>query len=438
MSDNIQKSIKCKNKFQEKHNMTEAELNSQQWKLVILGDKDFNLAFCKFRKKFVDNLLKYCIDVIDTNNSIISVAAGSSSPNSDYDITLYDINHKNEWKVVKLFNELFGDIWGNSSSIVFDTNIYGVGFLRLRNNEPDTRSIKDTKGNTFYYNKQFNANKQYDWAMLHLIKSISKLSSSEQQQFNNKFIVKDVNRLTKKYTKLMESFKTNEHFSPDKLTTKYISQMKNISRSGDTTDNKISSVLFYGVETYFSRGAFMHVVVEMQMKLDMKLSVSEYIQSIIENFAFIVYELHISTDSTNFITLFSKYIDRIIDAFKRLGRSNSECLDNQMYKNFNSKEIISKLKDARTSIFDVFTRTGLDNLVSPRQSTTTNRRQSVLVVQIGINSTSPINNKMNILKQIVELLENCLMNFITTKDKPTSSSKGHVRALTSFKSSRKL
>lgn len=85
---------------------------------------DFLLQYGNFRKQIVDQLIalisKYVCKTCTVN------AVGSVNPTSDYDITA---NGRKAAQLVQIFNQIFRELFLNESGIIFDTNLYGVGFF---------------------------------------------------------------------------------------------------------------------------------------------------------------------------------------------------------------------------------------------------------------------------------------------------------------------
>jgi hypothetical protein len=59
-----------------------------------------------------------------------AISVGSTRLLSDYDVTLYG-NFKLMSDVIGEFNRVMDDIYGNSSEVIFDTNVYGTSFIKL-------------------------------------------------------------------------------------------------------------------------------------------------------------------------------------------------------------------------------------------------------------------------------------------------------------------
>jgi len=82
--------------------------------------------------------------------------------------------------------------------------------------------------------------------------------------------------------------------------------------------NSVSHANFYADEVYLTQGTFLHVVFVLQMGYDVKISIDEYMDSFIENFGKIIYEIKVSMNLANYLYNISKYVIRMIDAANHL------------------------------------------------------------------------------------------------------------------------
>ena len=100
------------------------------------GDRNILLAFINIvRKYYVDRLIQIITQLIfyhcdkktgiDTKCSVVAV--GSISLTSNYDVTVSGVIYPN--RIVRMFNQEFAKFWGDFSSNVFDTNLYGSTFF---------------------------------------------------------------------------------------------------------------------------------------------------------------------------------------------------------------------------------------------------------------------------------------------------------------------
>jgi len=313
------------------------------------------------RKLIVDSLLKIIINEHKQNETYIKIAngnrlliskdefkdvkiysVGSTDITSDYDITLYSNNNYIIGIIIEEFQNKFMKIFGEHSSIVFDTNIYGKAYIIFDCSEhceinylPIDSSKCSNQKELFYYIKSLNNHKglidgingqyKYNQVIWGLIKYLRDLRDSFGENIYNKyfdFIQKNVDNnsildITQEtliylrntsitYTDLIENEET--HREDYKL---------NNFSSLLFTNDYISLINFYGEETYFTRGAFLDTVVNSQMckgsEPVIELYKEDYIASILENAGF--FFLH--NDKT-------KYLKRVKNSLILLIKNNKE------------------------------------------------------------------------------------------------------------------
>lgn len=328
--------------------------------------KDKNKPECELfwlvRKLIVDSMLKMIInnhkknetyytsadgnDVLitpDEFNDLKIYSVGSTDITSDYDITLFSNNNYIISIIIEEFQTKFMKIFGEHSSIVFDTNIYGKAYIIFDCNErceinylPIDSSKCSNQKESFYYIKSLNNNKglinngisgeyRYNQVVWGLIKYLRDLRNSFGESIYNKYFnflqknldnnnILDITQETLiylrntniSYTYLIENEDT--HRKDYKL---------NNFNSLLFTNDYISIINFYGEETYFTRGAFLDTVINSQMckaqEPVIELYKEDYIASILENAGF--FFLH--NDKT-------KYLKRVKNSLILLIKNNKE------------------------------------------------------------------------------------------------------------------
>ena len=90
------------------------------------------IVFWYFRKAIVDSIAIDCLSKY--SNSVVAVSVGSTNITSDYDITLYGKKYSNVSKVINAFNQMINVVFNKPPDYVFDTNMYGVSFIKLIRN----------------------------------------------------------------------------------------------------------------------------------------------------------------------------------------------------------------------------------------------------------------------------------------------------------------
>jgi hypothetical protein len=308
-----------------------------------------------FRKLIVDTLIKYIITKYNLTDLII-YSVGSNDLTSDYDITLYGSN-TSKVNMIKQFDSLFNHIFGNKSSLVFDTNIYGKAYIEFKNPNNTFLFTQKTCGkeNFYYLNDNIIQRFEYSTIIWALIKFFREIREAFGEDIYNKIYIFMRNKQEKKqntnvkttiyqivndtllYLRNQDETKVkyeliieNEELYKNQYINYYKNQYKeyhmlaygkkefeNQQYLPFTNDDKIhfendniSLINFFGEETYFTRGAFLDTVVNSQIcsnKNIIKLNEKDYITSIIENASF----FFIHNNKT-------KYLQRVIKSFKIL------------------------------------------------------------------------------------------------------------------------
>jgi len=234
-----------------------------------------------FRKAIVDTVVG---EILERYPKVTGVSVGSTNIDSDYDITLYGPSDSTS-KVIEKFNKRIQSIFGESSAKVFDTNVYGTSFIELDDNGTNVCS-----GKRFRYKESLSLDvvlEQHVWAYVKLYVKING-KSRNKKQFDALIAEIRDNVFAQKARAYIE-----KHDLDQRLYSK--SLLSRPSFTGEISEdeielNKTSFVNYYGSETYFTRGAFLDVVVNQQMcgKEDDKngrvsLTEHDYVDSFVEN-----------------------------------------------------------------------------------------------------------------------------------------------------------
>ena len=321
--------------------------------------------FFDFRTKFVDNLIKSIFVFYGCNpdNKCISSPSGSVGPQanlgSDYDIT---INNQtlNVSNIIRSFNTIILKTFGNQPSVVFDTNLYGYSALlpkQILNNKKNINEswVIDTTFNEHYFLPLDIDKEQDKWALIRLITFLSPEYKSLIKLPDNIIPPKQNKSNEDMYVERMKIFEET---------------FKNKEINRNEIANNLSFMNYYGDETYFTIGAFKHVVGTMfyyNKKSDMEKRLflqnqepnknksvnilkNNLIHSMIENLAYFIHVLHKNND----IIIAIKYLERFIDAFKLLKITNIKNYDKKLidlmnilknnFRNRSNEEILSYLK----------------------------------------------------------------------------------------------
>jgi len=263
------------------------------------------VIFWFYRKGIVDNILSLTIPP-PGKNICKRISPGSVRLTSDYDLT---IDGKCALTVYNNFNNYMKFLYSELGSIVFDTNIYYVSFLTtirplylksvfytehkpcINNNEYD--SIY-----TYNIDKE-NARLQHVWAVLKVYKSVNDIINLETPD-EKVYHLED----------LLTTLDNNKLTGIDIMNLIDNSVKLNTITQTDFINN-LSLVNYKNPETYYTRGAFLDIVLNQQMCKNEKgynLSKHDYIDSFLENVA----------DYLSHFNSGEKYKKRLIDASKRV------------------------------------------------------------------------------------------------------------------------
>lgn len=339
-----------------------------------INNKNIKKILWMFRKGIVDNLIKIILynfkETIEwKNDNIFVYSVGSTTLSSDYDITIYAPTIFTV-KIIKLFTQYIKNKFYIDSNMLFDTNIYGKGFITFKS-EDNIHEEMICGNNKFYYIKEsvIYHESQIMWSLLKYIKDLHIYDTLYKediaksiidfllQKFNGKNYInflKIAIKLNKDLASLIPSQLftdasglyvnildiEEEHLSPIKSSYND-NDLQNLPSIDESLLLKqtdfISLVNYFGTETYYSRGAFLDVVVNNQMckneTLKINLNDYDYIQSILENAGFYIIHGHTT-----------KYFIRVKMAFEQLSNDIKtnilitpsdilEELDNQYYIN---------------------------------------------------------------------------------------------------------
>lgn len=301
-----------------------------------IKDNNTKELFWLLRKLVVDGILKMILKGENSNLNIILedikiYSVGSTSITSDYDITLYG-NTKNKIYIMKNFQELFIKYFGEDSSIVFDTNIYGKAYITFENIEcKEYLTLKKGCGQKFYYiNENPSQDSQIMWGLIKYMRDLREAFG--ELIYNN--IYRFMSDKLKDFEILNMANTTLIHLkNKDEKKVNYRSLIERESdflRAYDKKDkligihDHISVVNFYGTETYYTRGAFLDTVINTQTckeKDIIKLEAADYIASILENSGF--YFIH--GNKTKYIRRVYKTTQKLIqfEEYIKIGETNA-------------------------------------------------------------------------------------------------------------------
>lgn len=273
--------------------------------------KDLILIYIKyifwyFRKSVIDSIVGNIIK----DSKVIGLSVGSTKIDSDYDITLYG-SYTNIFETINTFNERIHDTFNNTSEIIFDTNIYGASFItsNFTNSSLNDFSCGNTKFSLSY--KSLNPNffiTQHIWSFIKLLTKLNTLQDEIIYEFLRDTLYNCSDNV-KKLLLAAEEF-INKFDSNVLVYDKIVSLLDKPDLTNDAWEtNYISFVNYNGSETYFTRGAFIDVVVNSQMCNGeyIQLTEHELFDSFIENISELL--THFTKD---------KYINRAKNTLQKI------------------------------------------------------------------------------------------------------------------------
>ena len=310
--------------------------------------------FWYFRKVVVDSIVSDIIRLESLNIKAMSV--GSTKLTSDYDITL-DGTYKDNSRVIRRFDRLIEILFMDDSESVFDTNIYGVSFVKDKTRDAGVEEDDDMNK---MVNEAFNKEheqcgkfnyilsedkdfiiSQHIWAFVKLLLRLNKIQEQDEELYGLCL------------GELSNNLGENLYYlSAVAFINKYESDVNNYQMTVDDgsrflgkgvdddskylVSNFISYVNYNGSETYLTNGAFLDVVVNNQMcKKDksnmIKLDLNSYLDSFIENLSDLITHYHKV-----------KYLDRASDAFDKMLEISG--FDTKVSCDISLKKIGGKLK----------------------------------------------------------------------------------------------
>lgn len=332
----------------------EGEYKFLSWENIkSLGSKN-NKLFWMFRKAIVDGLIKSILskDLPIYSNLIIN-SVGSTNLTSDYDITVYDNNSFASASFIKEFNERFFKLFKEKSSYIFDTNLYGTSFISFMNDSIDedvmmTHSCNNTKF-SFVKSSPIYNDSQIMWSLVKFLSNLEEalgtfMSKNIYDYMNTKLSLPHliVAKKVMTYIKNAQTDYIDLMANPNRLDEYILNDMYNLTVEEQKLiryTDFVSLVNSFGFETYYSRGAFLDIVVNTQMCKNsdiINLNIHDYIESIIENIGFFL----IHSDK-------GKYIERVLNSLKNLKKISvfnrklnklHEILSNMLKKNKISKD----------------------------------------------------------------------------------------------------
>jgi hypothetical protein len=316
--------------------------------------------FWYFRKVVVDSIIS---DLINFDNlDIKAMSVGSTRMTSDYDVTL-DGKYKDNARLIKKYNRFIEILFMDDSEGVFDTNVYGVSFIKDMSRDVvitplidileekidvsnkaviDAFDKEHVRCGKFNYISSDDKNfiiSQHIWAFIKLLLRLNKVQQQDEELFG--LFLDDLSKKFSEnvYYNTAVSF-MNKYESDTNYYQKTVGDAKRFLGKEIKGEDKyfvsnfISYVNFNGSETYLTNGAFLDVVVNSQMckgrKEDMvKMDINSYLDSFVENLSDLITHYHKV-----------KYLNRAKDAFKNIETESGfdVSIDNVMLSEYINKK----------------------------------------------------------------------------------------------------
>lgn len=240
--------------------------------------------FWYFRKAIVNTIITNIFSSLST--PLLAISVGSTTIKSDYDITLYGDSNL-IFNTIRTFNTSILKLFNTSSELLFDTNVYGLSFIKsgkqyiCNNTNFDILKPQSSDVPAFLLTQNI-------WALIKLINNLNKLQDTDETLYE---LLEDTLTPTNNFnfSLVLDTAKTfvDKNDSNPKYYDKIVKLSEAIPHSINEYLNYTSFVNYNGLETYYTRGAFIDIVVNSQMCKQniIKLSQSEYLDSTIENLA---------------------------------------------------------------------------------------------------------------------------------------------------------
>lgn len=356
------------------------------------------IVFWYFRKIAVESIIydivEYYKDKLEYNcKKIDYVGTGSNHITSDYDITLSGTNNKCTARIIYKYYKIVKYIFKETSETVFDTNLYGTDYIDHEGStDSELKVIKTDNSECIYDNSELNIKSsinpifdeifapQLESELYTIEKSMSTLalnapSEEESNVLSNKKMCDKIDQRVWAYIKFILNYKKKtmknksdiqDIFKEKIIWEKAIDFLFNNPKDDSAiystyygllilmsdkliqrynVNNYISLVNYFGNETYFTRGAFIDVVVNQQILKDkdiIKLDDDEYINSFIENISDYIYH-----------DFKQKYLERCESISSKLnGKFDDIIVYLKKNQNLTIEEVYDKIKDMLIQLDD--------------------------------------------------------------------------------------
>jgi len=325
--------------------------------------------FCHFRKLVVNFIIDTLIKELHYKN-LTYTSSGSNALTSDYDVSIHGDNKED---LVQHFNELFPNIFGSESGIVFDTNLYAVSALNKisRIDRSDSKAysiIKDCNKDSCKLYKLITLPKgvaldisnSRSWGFIKLFKYITtkeiNILKKNIKKTKIKLLIGDFENGLERFNNIINS-NTDESLAA--MNKKYNIMLSKVKHARDLMEKHPKNMLFkinlkdaeaeanyYSSESSICQGTYLHVVAELQMGITtVRPTNNEYMDSFIENTADLFKDLNkFSTDDLldDIVIKISKYFMRLLDAIVKISVEKPDFMIKFSIKK--SRDLINKIR----------------------------------------------------------------------------------------------
>lgn len=310
--------------------------NNWDWfyiKKIFGKNEEIMEKYFNFRKNVVDDLIENIFTYFDCDDELCQLNySGSVGADanllSDYDLTIVNQNLKTS-EIIQMFNSVIGEIFNCTPAEAFDTNLYGYSCIISNTSNFNNKLLWKLIpfDNMRYYLSLNELNYEQDnWALKRLITFLH----NDGLKINNNNIttwlqIPENNIKEMSYLRRSELYIDKMNFF-ESLMEKYndenLNKLDNINKEQIIKEmsDSLSYMNFYGDETYFTIGSFIHVVGTMfyynnyddsdKIKI---LTYQQLLHSMIENLA---YFLHTMDKKQNDVLIGTKYLERFFNGYK--------------------------------------------------------------------------------------------------------------------------
>ena len=315
--------------------------------------------------------------------------SGSASLTSDIDITVLNKETKKShlfaFKQIKEMVNTMKCLFNNKESLLtLDINFYGHSFFFSENLGGVCKEYMKKSGE-YYLPLDETMERKYRYCEAFSLLKIKKYYEECPEVIKKKWMLKfdDCKKLISdfmKHSKSGDKCNLFDYVNHDKDITqkndKYLKQLEYIDQLShkEIKDkemkrymliSEISHASIYSDESYFSYGAFMHVVYGDQMKRDISIMPPIiYIQSMLDNFGDIIKVFNHTTSKEELFSKGSKYIVRIYSAIIGYSKKKYNNKYGKILKGYNQVRELYKENPLNETMFELIRKIGisLDNI----------------------------------------------------------------------------